>query len=138
MASFGRGEGLFAVEREVERLKMGGRVVFAGYRTGDELRARREVLAKDHEEKNRRAVQSVPDQRKPDAQVIIDKINKDEAPALKKDEPRNRTNKSTQADRVQMNRRIGIQERVEAAYMVRLRISSRLKTADLLTQVYQN
>ena len=39
LAIFGRGEGLFAVEREVERLQMGGRVVFAGYRTGDELRA---------------------------------------------------------------------------------------------------
>lgn len=35
----GRGEGLAAVEREVERLKLRDRVVFAGYRTGDELRA---------------------------------------------------------------------------------------------------
>jgi glycosyltransferase involved in cell wall biosynthesis len=35
----GRGEGLAAVEREVERLQMRGQVVFAGYRTGEELSA---------------------------------------------------------------------------------------------------
>jgi len=35
----GRGEGLAAVEREVERLQMRARVVFAGYRTGEELAA---------------------------------------------------------------------------------------------------
>ncbi len=39
LAIIGRGEGLAAVQQEVGRLGIGGRVVFAGYRTGNELRA---------------------------------------------------------------------------------------------------
>jgi glycosyltransferase involved in cell wall biosynthesis len=39
LAIIGRGEALPAVKREVERLALGARILFAGYRSGDELRA---------------------------------------------------------------------------------------------------
>jgi len=39
LAIIGRGEALPAVKREVERLGLGARILFAGYRSGDELRA---------------------------------------------------------------------------------------------------
>jgi L-malate glycosyltransferase len=39
LAIIGRGEGLPALKREVDRLNIGAQIVFAGYRSGDELRA---------------------------------------------------------------------------------------------------